>query len=129
MTNDPDRARVLLALADRVEREDLTETLLIEIRDAAFPAPRGYGGPYERWQHNQAAMGRLIRGGHYLEFAAGLLSARWSVLIHADPKKCAVMVSLDFTDAKRKSYGSEAPTEPRARTAAALRAMAVEVGE
>jgi hypothetical protein len=70
MTTD---LRALLALAERVEREDLTETLLIEIRDAAFPAPRGYGGPYERWQHKMAAMGRLIRGGHYLEFAAGTM--------------------------------------------------------
>ena len=70
----------LRALAARVLGEEPSETLLIEVRDAAFPAPRGYGGPYERWQHKVAALGRLIRGGHRFEFAFAMIPAGWRIL-------------------------------------------------
>lgn len=117
----------LRALAARCCSGETGSALLVEVKEAIFPPPRGYGGPYERWQHKIAAFGGLIRGRHFLEFSVALMPTGWSVLVHAQPAICAVMASLDFAADKQRTVAAEAPTEHLARTAAALLVRAAEM--
>lgn len=112
MTNDPDRARVLLALADEVERQEPSYVLEYDIGDAltpdGLPTPRPYMTS--------------------IDAAASAMPAGWRIWV-LDQTDTGVAVTLHCPSAGGfLVVSAEAPTEPRARTAAALRAMAAEVG-
>lgn len=68
-----------------------------------------------------------------LDAAASAMPAGWIVIITTAPgKNCTVDAARDYGDGPEPdpenwiTASAEAPTEPRARTAAALRAMAAE---
>ena len=97
----------LLALATRVETEEPTFELNLEIHNAVVP-------PGELPQIVEPYLLSI-------DAAASLCPKEWYVdLISADGKavECALR-----NDAERRAW-AEARTEPQARTAAALRAMA-----
>lgn len=112
----------LRALAARVETYEPSEAMWFEVRNTMYPMPRGYGPEHERHLHLLARLGHLIRNGHLLEFAAGLMPVGWRVNVfqRAEPEGW-------FVEAGSEAHGevfAQAPDEERARTAAALRAMA-----
>lgn len=106
--NNPDRARALLALADRVCAEEPTIGLAADLFNAGIPV--------ECLTSRDAATAAMPEG---LYPVIERLKGSWQVHLY-EP--------IEGEDGWDFVSEAEAPTEPRARTAAALRAMAAEVG-
>lgn len=104
--NNPDRARALLALADRVCAEEPTIGLAADLFNAGLP----------------------VECLTDLKAAAGAMPEGWRIdaieQVGYGPR-CEVRIVPPYAGAGAQA---EAPDEPRARTGAALRAMAAEVG-
>lgn len=111
--NNPDRARVLLALADRVEREEPSFDLSSALKQAI-----GHDDPLWHFRPYLTS----------LDAAASAMPKGWRIWM-IDQSDTGFAVTMHRPSAIGSLVVSaEAPTEPRARLAAALRAMAVEVG-
>ena len=141
--------RKLLEIAARVEQEPPSRELDAEI---AATTRRFYGQPvptwFTNWDGELRAMpdGRVVaiqsdgregpwlNASHYttsLDAAASLMSEGWIVEIWISRKRDRAVCKARKYDAEWKlaaEFSATAPTEPQARTAAALRAMEAEGG-
>jgi len=122
--NNPDRARALLALADRVCAEEPTG----ELRDAVLIA---MGWNTDRkgvwWQPRRSLNTRNPPNPlTSRDAAAGAMPEGWRIG-HMTQDEDSFCVEA-YREEPDNFASAEAPDEPRARTAAALRAMAAEVG-
>jgi hypothetical protein len=104
MTSDPDRARALLALAERVCAEEPTIGLAADLFNAGIPV--------ECLTSRDAAAGAMPEG--------------WRIGHIAQDED--VFCVEAYREEPDNFASATAPDEPRARSAAALRAMAAEVG-
>lgn len=99
----------LLGLADRCEREEPSRALRCEIAEAlglsVDPAPRMLDS---------------------IDAAATLVPEGWHILELEDAYDDSWVSCVLYKNADSKCAAGVAPTEPRARTAAALRALAQE---
>ena len=108
---DPDRARVLLALADRVCAEEPSYDLSCALKQAI-----GHDDPLWHFRPYLTS----------LDAAVSAMPAGWTVHLFQTPDGDWHVQLFDPSCMLR--WATMDPiTEPRARTAAALRAMAVEV--
>lgn len=137
MTSDPDRARALLALADRVCAEEPSRELDADVWDTIglTPIQEKFARDWCYQNGHQSGRTDLTRRLYLLAWsrayttsrdaAAGAMPDEWSVY-RIEQNSGWWHVSLMGWD--DRSVSGFAPDEPRARTAAALRAMAAEVG-
>lgn len=122
MTSTPDD---LEALADRVEREEPSDALKGKLM-AAIGWHLEYIGPSTRflvWRRPNGAVyvGALPDPLHSLDAAASLVPEGW---IMADLIQTPTVWQASLWREDETMAHAMAPTEPRARTAAALRAIA-----
>jgi hypothetical protein len=105
-----DRARVLLALADRVEREEPSFDLSCALKQAI-----GHDDPLWHFRPYLTS----------LDAAASAMPAGWRIW-QIEQTDTGFSVALYHPERAAHPIRASAPDEPRARTAAALRAMAAE---
>lgn len=104
----------LLALADRVEREEPSEWLDGDIRTAVGYAP---GQAWEAYTASLDAAASLVPEGWVVYDIMQSINEPWYVSLWSKDPSVIGLVE------------GNAPDEPRARTAAALRARAQEMGD
>lgn len=126
MTSDPDRARALLALAERVKTEHQTYGLLNQVLTAFGWQEHT---PHAVWLCPQGLITPIRDRPNPLtsrDAAAGAMPEGWRIGHMAQDEDSFYVEA--YREEPDNFASAEAPTEPRARTAAALRAMAAEVG-
>jgi hypothetical protein len=132
MTSDPDRARALLALAERVCAEEPSRELDADIWDTTGLTDDNEAHGREWCRRNALPRRRYLIAWSPayttdLNAAAGAMPEGWRIW---EIQQDASGFDVALFNPSRNPWIARvrAPDEPRARTAAALRAMAAEVG-